>query len=253
MNSELTSDRTDYLLYEKTAAIYDSQRFCGCAGRWGHHRQIAILKNLTDNWQGKKVLEIGCGTGRITESLTRWGAEVTASDISKQMLQAARARFGTHQKLPAPQFRLMSVFDMDIDLQGYDYVIMVNVLGRLSKPRQAIQQISSKMSKTCKLVFTFPCLTSILFPFGLLVNARGKSLARDVTSHWYMPGTIEKYCSDAGLRILRLFGHHYVPVPRILFVTLPLFWACDQIIAKFLPRRCPSVFVECELPATADR
>jgi 2-polyprenyl-3-methyl-5-hydroxy-6-metoxy-1,4-benzoquinol methylase len=253
MNSELTSDRTDYLLYEKTAAIYDSQRFCGWAGRWGHHRQVAILKNLTDNWQGKKVLEIGCGTGRITESLTRWGAEVTASDISKQMLQAARARFSTHQKLPAPQFRLMSVFDIDINLQGYDYVIMVNVLGRLSKPRQAIQRISSKMSKTCKFVFTFPCLTSILFPFGLLVNARGKSLGRDVTSHWYMPGTIEKYCSDAGLRILRLFGHHYVPVPRILFLTLPLFWACDQIIAKFFPRRCPSVFVECELPATAER
>jgi len=92
-----------------------------------------------------------------------------------------------------------------------------------------------------------------LLPFGLTVNVRGKSLARDVTSHWYTPKTIEKYCNDAELTIVRQLGHHYVPVPRILFMTLPLFWACDRIIAKSFPRRCPSVFVECKSLLTTDK
>jgi len=246
MKNKSKSDKTDYLLYEKPAKIYDSQRFRGFAGAWGHHRQISILKNLAETWQDKNVLEIGCGTGRITEILARWGAKVTATDISEEMLEVAQARFSGNSKHLKPEFQLMSVFDIDMDLQAYDYVIMVNVLGRLSKPREAIQQISSKISKTCRFVFTFPCLTSILLLFGLLVNVRGKSLARNVTSHWYMPGTIEKYCKDASLVIVRWRGNHYVPVPRLLFPLLPLFRMCESLLAKSFPKRCPSVFVVCK-------
>lgn len=247
MNSESKCDKADYLLYEKTAKTYDRQRFTGMAGEWGHNRQISILQSLAQDWQGKKVLEIGCGTGRITEVLTRWGAKVTATDISEEMLEVAQARFSGNSRHLMPEFQLMSVFDIDMDLQAYDYVIMVNVLGRLSKPREAIQKIASKISKTCRFVFNFPCLTSILLPFGLMVNLRGKSLARDVTSHWYTPKIIEKYCNDAGLTIVRWHGNHYVPIPRLLFPTFPLFWVCDKCLAKSFPKKCPSVFVVSKL------
>lgn len=245
--SDAGSNKADYALYEKSARQYDRVRFSGVAGNWGHRRQVEILKGMCDDWRGKNVLEIGCGTGRITEALTSWGAKVTATDVSEAMLEVAKERFNGERRFTAiPDFRVMSVFNIDMDIRNYDYVLMVNVFGHLSKPREAIHEISSKMSKTCKFVFTFPCLTSVLLPFGLLVNARGKSIARNVTSHWYMPGTIEKYCNDAGLVVVRQLGHHYVPVTRILFMTLPLFWACDRIIAKSFPRRCPSVFVECK-------
>jgi len=250
MKSDSKSGKADYLLYENTARIYDKQRFSGLAGEWGHHRQISILKNLVQDCRGKNILEIGCGTGRITEALANWGAEVTATDISQEMLQVAQHRFSADQDIPMPKFRVMSVFDIDADLKEYDYVIMVNVLGRLSNPREAIQIISSKISETCRFIFTFPCLTSILLPFALIVNVRGKSLARDVTSHWYTPRTIEKYCNDAGLGIVRWHGNHYVPVPRLLFPTFPLFWACDSLLAGSFPKRCPSVFVVCKRKPT---
>lgn len=247
MKNESKSDKTDYLLYEKTAKTYDRQRFTGRAGEWGHNRQISILQSLAQDWQGKKVLEIGCGTGRITEVLARWGTNITATDISEEMLEVAQARFSNKLGLPIPEFRVMSVFDIDVELQDYNYVLMVNVLGRLSKPHEAIQKIASKISKTCRFVFNFPCLTSILLPFGLTVNLRGKSLARDVTSHWYTPKTIEKYCNYAGLTIVRWHGNHYVPIPRLLFPTLPLFWVCDKCLAKSFPKKCPSVFVVSKL------
>jgi 2-polyprenyl-3-methyl-5-hydroxy-6-metoxy-1,4-benzoquinol methylase len=250
MKSDSKFNKADYLLYKHTAGIYDSQRFSGFAGEWGHHRQISILRKLVKDWQGKNILEIGCGTGRITEVLARWGAEVTATDISEEMLQAAQYRFSGEEELPMPRFRVMSVFDIDTDLQDYDYVIMVNVLGRLSNPREAIQKISSKISETCSFIFTFPCLTSILLPFALVVNVRGKSLTCDVTSHWYTPKTIEKYCNNAGLAIVSWYGNHYVPAPRLLFPTLPLFWVCESLLAKFLPKRCPSVFVVCKRRST---
>jgi len=239
------SNEKDYLLYSRSARQYDRVRFTGRAGQYGHRRQAEILQSLTDDWRGKKVLEIGCGTGRITELLVRWGAEVTATDISAEMLDVARARFGKQRLSPVPTFRVMSITDIDIDLQPYDYIIMVNVFGRLSNPQDALQQIASRMSVDCKLVFTFPCLTSLFFPFGILVNMRGRSFSRNVTSRWYLPRTVARQCHLAGLEITRFCGNHYVPIPRLLFWMLPFLWVWDKLIARLFPTRCPSVFTEC--------
>ncbi|MDA1262550.1 MAG: methyltransferase domain-containing protein [Planctomycetota bacterium] len=240
-----TPDKADYMLYEKTAKVYDRERFTGRAGEWGHKRQVALIKGILPDWHGKKVLEVGCGTGRITFDLASWGAEVTATDISGEMLEVARSRFAEVVGVKTPEFRLMSIFDIDIDMKGFDVVIMVNVLGRLSKPGEAIQAISGVVSDDCKFMFTFPCLTSVFMPFGMVVNARGKSIGRDVTSLWHTPSSIAKFCEDAGLNILSWRGSHYVPMPRILFLTLPFFMLCESLIARRFPRFCPSVFVVC--------
>lgn len=237
----------DFRLYERTARQYDRVRFSGWAGSWGHRRQAEILRSFCPDWRGKRVLEIGCGTGRITEMLARWGASVTATDISREMLEVARDRLRSRSDLPMPEFRVMSVFECDLDLRAYDFIIMVNVLGRLSDPGRAVGEIASRMAQSSRLVFTFPCLTSVLLPAALAVNLRGRSLSRDVTSRWHTPSEIRGYCRAAGLEIVRFRGNHYVPVPRLLFVTLPFFWACDKMIGKLFPCWCPSVFVECEI------
>lgn len=243
------SDKADYLLYTRSAGEYDRVRFRGMAGNWGHRRQLAALRSLCGDWRGKRVLEIGCGTGRITEAIASWGADVTATDITCEMIDVARARFQGCDVPGTVEFRVMSVFEIDVDLSSYDYVIMINVLGRLSEPGRAIKEIASRMSRGGRFVFTFPCTTSVLLPFALLVNARKRSLSRDVTSRWYTPTAIEDYCHSAGLDVTRYKGNHYVPVPRLLFWTLPFFWACEKVLAGILPKRCPSVFVECRLVA----
>ena len=156
MNNQSSLDKLDYLLYKKTAKIYDNQRFTGRAGEWGHSRQVAILKNMVPEWQGKEVLEIGCGTGRITEALARWGAKVTATDINAEMIGIAKERFRRNRDLAISGFREMSVYNIDMDIKRFDYVIMVNVWGHLSKSYEAIYNIASNVSSRCKLIFTFP-------------------------------------------------------------------------------------------------
>jgi 2-polyprenyl-3-methyl-5-hydroxy-6-metoxy-1,4-benzoquinol methylase len=249
MPTDRISNHADFLLYERSAPQYDRVRFAGIAGRWGHARQVEILKSLADTWTGKRVLEIGCGTGRITAELVHWGADVTAADISEEMLRVAAARFDGVDPSRAPRFRVMSVFDIDVDLREYDLVVMINVMGRLSNAGEAIRGIASKMSPQGRLIFTFPCLTSVLFAAGLVVNLKGRSLTRDVTSRWYSPRMIEDLCRSAGLEVVRFRGNHYVPAPRLLFPTLPFFWACDRTVGRLFPHRCPSVFADCRLAA----
>jgi SAM-dependent methyltransferase len=49
---------------------------------------------------GGPVLELGCGTGRVTEAMLRTGAAVTGLDLCPDMLSRARDRLSS---LPAPQ------------------------------------------------------------------------------------------------------------------------------------------------------
>ncbi len=50
--------------------------------------EVRALREMTD-WRRKRVLEIGCGSGRLTRRLAKLGAQVDALDPSKQLIAAA--------------------------------------------------------------------------------------------------------------------------------------------------------------------
>lgn len=65
------------------------------------------LMAVTGPVKGKKVLDVGCGTGRIIRKLTEKGATVTGLDLSSEMVLVAQKKFpkvkfveGDIEKLP---------------------------------------------------------------------------------------------------------------------------------------------------------
>lgn len=51
--------------------------------------ELIALKRATD-WRQKRVLEIGCGNGRLTMRLARLGARVHAIDPDGRLIRSAR-------------------------------------------------------------------------------------------------------------------------------------------------------------------
>src|SRR4051794_6924459 len=66
---------------------------------------------------GSPVLEIGCGTGKLTESLAGRGLRVEAVDPGESMIRVARRRVGDAANVT---FRLGRFEDVDLPDHGFE-------------------------------------------------------------------------------------------------------------------------------------
>lgn len=86
----MSSDRTD--LFDAWAPRYDAdvqrRRF-----PFGEYEQVlSVVLEQLELTSGARVLELGAGSGRLTERLAAAGAAVTAVDVSDRMIGLARRR-----------------------------------------------------------------------------------------------------------------------------------------------------------------
>ena len=88
---------------------------------------LAIL-DIEKNYSGKKILEIGCGEGRLSAMLAMAGANsVLGVDYSEEAIAIAE----NHFNLPGLSYEKKNYKDLD---SKYDYVIMQGVLEHLDEP-----------------------------------------------------------------------------------------------------------------------
>jgi ubiquinone/menaquinone biosynthesis C-methylase UbiE len=86
--TERSRRRNRRTLFDGVAELYE-------ASRRGYPGDIVeFVLTTAALGPGSIVLEVGCGTGQLTESLARFDFELTAIDIGPSMVEAARRRLG---------------------------------------------------------------------------------------------------------------------------------------------------------------
>ncbi len=78
--------------------------------------------------RGKRVLDFGCGEGEISTLLARYGAAVTAVDISPELIELARARIAADGGTGNTEFLEMDILESDLPRNCFDFVIGSAVL-----------------------------------------------------------------------------------------------------------------------------
>lgn len=68
------------------AQQYDLIRFAGPAGKCIHDTELRQLFHALKNFTGGKIIEIGCGTGRLLIELLKRGYDVAGLDASEEMM-----------------------------------------------------------------------------------------------------------------------------------------------------------------------
>jgi 2-polyprenyl-3-methyl-5-hydroxy-6-metoxy-1,4-benzoquinol methylase len=96
-----------------------------------------------DRWNGKKVLEIGCGIGTDTINFARAGAQVTAIDLTEQSLEVARQRakvFGLEDRIRFLQANAEKLSET-VPVERYDLVYSFGVIHHTPDPSRVLDEI----------------------------------------------------------------------------------------------------------------
>ena len=100
---------------------------------------------------GKKVLEIGCGTGEFTKRIASSGADITAIDISPDLLELTR-RSITNVNV---SFQIQNVEKLDFEDGSFDAVIGSSILHHLNL-NLALKEVYRVLRRGGRVVFTEP-------------------------------------------------------------------------------------------------
>ena len=93
-----------------------------------------------ERWEGKSVLEVGCGIGTDTVEFAKAGARVTAVDLSPKSLEIARKRFEVYGLDATLVEANAEALSKTIPPQPYDLVYSWGVIHHTPNPGNALEE-----------------------------------------------------------------------------------------------------------------
>lgn len=155
-----------------------------------HHsfvwRNGGELLDLLAPESNERILDVGCGTGHLTNRIAEAGASVLGIDNSAPMIDQARIAF------PQLDFAVADIRDFD-SAQAFDAVFSNAVLHWVRPPEQAAMRMFQALRPGGRLIVEFGGKGNI----AALIEAAREILAErepQVLEYWYFPG-IGEYAS----------------------------------------------------------
>lgn len=119
-----------------------------------------LLGWLPARLDGARVLDAGCGTGRMAHDLAARGADVVAIDLSPTLVSLARERWAAATPAGRVEFRAGDM--LDEGLGAFDYVVAMDSLIHYETP-DVVGALGRLARRTrCGLLFTFAPRTPLL-------------------------------------------------------------------------------------------
>jgi len=220
--------------YEEEAKSYDTERFGSAGGQLINKIQLEIVRKLVEP-EGKKILDVACGTGRFTSDLFEHGADIIGIDAAENMLKVAR------KKNPKIKFESGDIFNLRYKGKTFDVVTGLKIIMHLSEYKKVIKEMIRVAKDDGLIVFEIPNRTCI---WSLLMNVRKRVFYKAEHEHKikkpsFTYSSIKKDLAGMGLKIDKSVGMFYLPEtlfrksPRLV---LPIFYRIERFL-QFLPAR----------------
>lgn len=137
-------------------------------------KRTSHIISLLGETRGQRVLDLGCGSGRLLAAVAQGAAWVTGVDYSPKMLEAARRRLG-EEEIKNCDLILADAAAVPLESGSYDIVICAGLLDYLPDMGMALQEIRRLLKKSGRAVITIPSKNT---PFFLFRHAFGGYLRR---------------------------------------------------------------------------
>ena len=159
---------------------------------------------LLDPKNGEEILDLGCGTGDLSELIREKGATVTGIDSSKEMIEAAK------QKYPLIDFQVKSATDFSFD-KKFDAVFSNAALHWILEKEKAVKQINTCLKPNGRFVAEMGGRENV----ANIINALKKSLINhgftdsSQKKMWYFPSLSEYASLLEGNSFRVIFATHF--------------------------------------------
>ena len=166
--------------------------------------------------KGKRVLDIGCGGGILTEAMAALGADVTGIDLGEAPLAVAKLHLKESGR--KVDYRRVSAEDLAREQPGtYDVVTCLEMLEHVPAPGSTVTACAQLVKPGGQVFFSTINRNPKSFLFAIVgAEYLLKLLPRG--THEYLkfirPSELERMCRAAGLNLRELTGMHYHPLTR---------------------------------------
>ncbi len=198
------------------------EKFSAAAERWWspdgefrtlHHinpTRIAYLREHVE-LAGRRVLDVGCGGGVLSEGLAQLGADVTGIDASAAVLDVARA----HNREPALRYELATAEDFaQKHAASFDVVTCMELLEHVPDVASVVQACAALLKPDGHLFFSTinrtprAYLTAVLgAEYLLALLPRGTHDYR----RFLRPSELATWIRACGLEVTDVRGMNYNP------------------------------------------
>ncbi len=177
------------------------------AGRIRWARRVEML--TCHLHPGERVLELGCGTGYFTRALASTGAQITAIDISVDLLAAAQRECPSENV----SFEVQNAYDLTAADATFDSVVGSSVLHHLEVDA-ALQEIHRVLKPGGSVNFTEPNMLNPQIAMQKNLPALKRRLGDSPDETAFFRWSLRRRMAAAGFREIRIQPFDFLH-PRI--------------------------------------
>ncbi|PSP98372.1 SAM-dependent methyltransferase [Halobacteriales archaeon QS_4_70_19] len=174
---------------DDVADAYEDKRFSN-GGRLIDDREKEAVLDALGNVEGKRVLEVACGTGRFTSLLADHGADIIGLDISPAMLRQGREKARSVDVDEHLEFMRADAARLPFPDDYFDAVLAMRFFHLADRPASFLSEMA-RVSRDQVFFDTFK-----RFSFRSIYN-----FALPMGSRLYSSGEVERLLTGAGLQL----------------------------------------------------
>ena len=180
------ADRFDAIYRDQKGPV---QRLVDHLFRQVIHRRFALALEWCGPVEGKKILDIGCGSGRYSVELARRGAEVIGLDFAPAMVETAR-QAAIEAKVEKNCIFVQGDFLEWCEPHHFDICLAIGFFDYIEKPAVFLQKIQRS---TTSGIFSFPVRWTLRsLTRWLRLHAHGCPV------HFYTSAEVDRLLKESG-------------------------------------------------------
>ena len=202
------------LFYDRFADEFDSKM-----NMYDTEKRVRVLfeQLLTEDLQGRELLDAGSGTGWFSKRAVERGAKVTSIDIGPQLLKKVGEKCRTDRAA-------CDICQTALADESFDFIVSSEVIEHVPHPRRAIREINRLLRPGGILVLSTP---NRIWHFAITLANRLGARPYQGYENWVGYRELREWVEEEGMIVEEQIGLHLFPF------VFPLFYPLLDFLDRF--------------------